>query len=170
VSPANQNINYSTAAATVTSTAATGGSGTYTYQWQSSVDNSTWTNIAGATTLSYAPGTLTTTMYYHLVSSSNGVSVTSGTATVTVFPQLVSGTVSPASQAINYNTAAATLTGTAATGGNGTYTYQWQSSPNNSTWTNVAGATSLSYAPGARTATTYFHLVSTSNGISVSSG
>jgi RHS repeat-associated protein len=167
ISPASQSINYNTAAATLTGTVATGGNSTYTYQWQSSPNNSTWTNVAGATGLSYAPGTLAATTYYHRVAVSNGVSVTGATATVTVYPQLAAGTTSPASQSINYNATAATLTGTAATGGNGTYTYQWQSSPNNSTWTNVAGATSLSYAPGARMATTYFHLVSTSNGVSV---
>jgi len=170
VSPATQTINYNTAAGTLTGTAATGGNGTITYQWQSSPNNSTWTNISGATALTYAPGTLTATTYYHLVSTSNGVAVTSSLATVTVYTQLVSGTVSPATQTINYNAAAGTLTGTAATGGNGTITYQWQSSPNNSTWTNISGATALTYAPAALTATTYYHLISTSNGVSVTSG
>jgi RHS repeat-associated protein len=167
LSLASQSINYNTAAATLTNTVATGGNGTYTYQWQSSPNNSTWTNITSATSLSYAPGTLTTTMYYHLVSTSNGVNVTGSTATVTVYAQLVSGTLSPAGQNINYNTAAATLTSTAATGGNGTYTYQWQSSPNNSTWANITSATSLSYAPGTLATTMYYHLVSTSNGSTV---
>ncbi|WP_315817188.1 hypothetical protein [Paraflavitalea speifideaquila] len=39
------------------------------------------------------------------------------------------------------------LTGTAATGGNGTYAYQWQSSPDNTTFTNIGGATAQNYTP-----------------------
>jgi len=82
---------------------------------------------------------------------------------------MVAGTVTPASQTINYNTTSSALTSTAATGGSGTYTYQWQSSPNNSTWTNISGATTTSYTAGSLTATTYYRLVSTSNGANVNS-
>lgn len=39
-------------------------------------------------------------------------------------------------------------------------TYQWQSSPNNSTWTNIAGATSQTYS-AAPTATTYYRIQTT---------
>ena len=45
-----------------------------TYQWQSSVDNVTFTNIAGANTVNYNTGALTTTAFYRL-------SVTCGTVT-----------------------------------------------------------------------------------------
>ncbi len=49
-------------------------------------------------------------------------------------------------QTICYNTAPAALTQlTAPTGGPGAYTYQWQSSPDNSTWTSIGGATELGY-------------------------
>jgi hypothetical protein len=59
----------------------------------------------------------------------------------------------------------------APTGGNGTYTCQWQSSPNGtSSWTNASGATSTTYTPTALTAATYFQLVVTSNGASIPSG
>ncbi|MBI2274299.1 MAG: HYR domain-containing protein, partial [Bacteroidetes bacterium] len=43
---------------------ASGGTGTIAYQWQSSTDNSNFTNIPGATSATYAPGALTTTTYY----------------------------------------------------------------------------------------------------------
>lgn len=169
VSPSGQTINYNTAAGAIIASAATGGSGTYSYQWYSSPDSSTWTAISGASSLSYNPGTLTATTYYHLVSTSNGATVSSGISAVTVYPQLVSGTVSPSSQGINYNTLPGALTASAATGGNGTYSYQWYSSPDNSTWTAISGAISLSYSPGALMSTTYYHLVSTSNGAPVTS-
>ncbi|MDD4087469.1 MAG: hypothetical protein PHP48_09520, partial [Bacteroidales bacterium] len=53
------------------------------------------------------------------------------------------------------------LTGPAATGGAGpgTYTYQWQSSTNGVTWSNISGATSLSYQPGELTETTLFRRI-----------
>ena len=43
----------------------TGGSGTRTYQWQSSSDNSTWTNISGATSATYSPAPLAAGIYYY---------------------------------------------------------------------------------------------------------
>ncbi|MEJ7658582.1 MAG: hypothetical protein WKG07_02580 [Hymenobacter sp.] len=43
-----------------------------------------------------------------------------------------------------------------ASGGTGPVTYQWDSSPDNTTWTPIGGATGATYAPGALTATTYF--------------
>jgi choice-of-anchor A domain-containing protein len=46
--------------------------------------------------------------------------------------------------------------GTAPSGGSGTLEYQWQSSPDNATWTNISGATSQMYDPPSITATTYY--------------
>ena len=44
-----------------------------------------------------------------------------------------------------------------ASGGDGSnYSYQWQVSTNNSSWADISGATSTSYAPGALTANTYY--------------
>ncbi|RYY16691.1 MAG: gliding motility-associated C-terminal domain-containing protein, partial [Cytophagaceae bacterium] len=62
---ASQTVCVNTAPTALTSTANTGGSfSTYAYHWESSLDNSTWTAIAGATTEAYAPGALTSTTYY----------------------------------------------------------------------------------------------------------
>lgn len=46
------------------SVAASGGSGTLSYQWESSLDNSTWTDISGATSVTYDPSTITQTTYH----------------------------------------------------------------------------------------------------------
>ncbi|WP_426060128.1 gliding motility-associated C-terminal domain-containing protein [Hymenobacter sp. B1770] len=63
-----------------------------------------------------------------------------------------------ASQTVCAGTAAAPLTSTSpATGGNGTFAYQWESSPNGTTsWTSIPNATSETFAPGVLTATTYY--------------
>ena len=166
ISPSSTTINYNTDAGTLTNTRS-GGNATYTYQWQSSVNNSTWSNINGATAQNYSPGVLTDTMYYRVITTSNGVSVTSNTATVKVYPQLVAGTVSPSAITINYNTGPGVLTGTAATGGNGTYTYQWQSSADNSSWTNINGVTTQNYTPGNLTSNIYYRRAVTSNSVTV---
>ncbi|HWB28386.1 MAG TPA: DUF6443 domain-containing protein [Chitinophagaceae bacterium] len=168
VSPSSATVNYNTSPGQLTNTR-TGGSGTYTYQWQSSPNNSTWTNISGATSQNYTPGVLASTTYYRVNTTSNGVQVTSNVSTITVYPQLVAGIVSPSSLTINYNASGGTLTSTVPTGGNGSYTYQWQKSPDNSTWTNISGATSLTYNTGNLTATTYYRIVATSNGATANS-
>ena len=63
-----------------------------------------------------------------------------------------------AAQSISTNTAPNTLTNsTSASGGDGSnYNYQWQKSTNNSTWTDISGATSPTYSPGALTTNTYY--------------
>ncbi|MBO2008875.1 GEVED domain-containing protein [Hymenobacter negativus] len=41
------------------------------------------------------------------------------------------------------------------------YTYQWQSSPNGTTWTNISGATSSTYTATGQTAATYYRALVT---------
>ena len=168
ISPGGQYTNYNTAPTAMTATAATGGNGTYSYQWYYSTNGTSWSSLSGATGLSYAPPPLTSTTYYQLQSTSFGLTVTSGNVTVTVYPQLVSGTISPSNQNINYN-AVPTLSVSGATGGNGSYSYQWESCGTiNGTYTPISGATSSSYTPSAGlTATTYYEVVQSSNGVSV---
>jgi hypothetical protein len=62
-----------------------------------------------------------------------------------------------AAQRICYNTVPAALTQiTSPAGGTGTYTYQWQSSTNDTIWTDIPGANLSTYAPAALTTNTYF--------------
>ena len=51
-------------AAFTSSVAASGGNGSVQYQWESSLDNSTWTDISGATSVTYDPPTITQTTYH----------------------------------------------------------------------------------------------------------
>jgi len=156
---ASQTLCAGSTPAPFTSTApASGGSGGIAYQWESSADNSTWAAIGGATGDTYAPGALTATTYYRRRAGSGSACapVYSNTITVTVAPALTAGTIGT-DQTICPGTAPAGLTSTAdPTGGSGGYSYQWESSPNNSTWTAIGGATGASYAPGALTTTTYY--------------
>jgi hypothetical protein len=86
---------------------------------------------------------------------------------VTASP-LTAVTISPSSQKISYNTAAAALSATTQ-GGSGTFSYQWQSSPGSTTYTNISGATTATYSPGILTSTTSYQLIVTNNSTSVTS-
>ncbi len=159
---ADQTIGYNSTPAPITSTAPAGGNGTYTYQWEYSIDGgTTWSIATGGTSLTYAPGALTQTTLYHLIQTA-GVgcgSVATNDVTITVQSEFVAGTAT-ANQIICYNGIPEPITSTAPAGGNGTYTYQWESSiDGGSTWAIVAGAASLTYAPGGLTQTTLYHLI-----------
>ncbi len=158
---ADQLICYNTQPTPVSADPPTGGDGNYTYQWQSSTDDITYTDIAGATNLSYQPGLLTTPTYYHLNQVCICGTVTTATIFVDVHPDYNVGSIS-GDQTICYNTVPTAILGTAPTGGDGTYTYQWQSSTNNVTFLDIPGATQIDYQSGALTTTTYFRQVQSS--------
>ncbi|RZK63086.1 MAG: T9SS type B sorting domain-containing protein [Hymenobacter sp.] len=137
--------------------AATGGTGTYTYQWEASLDNTTWAAISGANGATYAPGALVVTTYFRRQASSGPCTNSpSNTVTIAVVPALLAGRIA-ADQTLCGGATPAPLTSVApAAGGTGAIDYQWESSPNNATWTAIGGATGPAYAPGALTATTFF--------------
>lgn len=147
--------------------AAGGGMGTYAYQWEFSPDHTSWTAIAGATGMAFAPGPLAATTYFrrHVTAGSgSSATATSNVVTVTMLPALTPGTIG-ADQTLLAGAAPAPLTSLAgASGGTGTVTYQWESSPDNTFWTPIANATSATYAPGPLMATTYFRRRATSGG------
>ena len=155
----NQTVCYNATPAPLTElTPATGGSGVYTYQWYRSSDNITFTAIAGATLSNYSPDALTSTTYFSRVVISSLCSSTPVTAsvTITVYPDLNAGSVGTI-QTICYNTLPASLIEMSASeGGTGSYNYQWQSSPDNTTWTNIPGANMKNYSPGLLAFTTWF--------------
>ncbi|UOG77483.1 gliding motility-associated C-terminal domain-containing protein (plasmid) [Hymenobacter tibetensis] len=139
-------------------TPATGGTSTIVYQWETSTDNVTWTAIVGATGPTYASGALTATTYFRRQASSGSscAPALSNVVTITVQPALVAGSIA-ADQTVCAGSPVAPLTSTApATGGTGTFVYQWESSLNNANWTIIAGATGETLAPGPLTTTTFF--------------
>lgn len=153
-----QTICFNTAPSTLTQvTAPTGGTGSYTYQWQISTDNVTFTNISNANSSTYTPGALTASRYFRRsVTSGTCGTVNSVSVLITVRPNLTAGTIG-SNQTRCYNTTAAALTNnSAATGGNGTFNYQWERSADNTNWTAINGATTSTYSPGIMTETTYF--------------
>lgn len=153
-----QSICYNTAPANLTQlTSPSGGSGTYTYQWQNSTDNSTWTDISGATSSTYSPGALTSNSYFRRnVTSGSCGTVSSNSVFISVYNQFTPGTPT-GTQSICYNTIPSMLNpGIWPEGGSSNYSYQWQSSLDASTWNDIQGTNSPAYSPGAITSNTYF--------------
>ncbi len=140
-------------------TTTSGGTGTLTNQWQSSPNNSSWTDISGATGFTYNTGALSSSTYYRVYRSASGIgcdNIYSSSVLITVVNDPTISITTP-SQDICYQESLTLSSSTS--GGTGTCTYQWQSSPNNSTWNNISGATSATYNTGPMTATTYYRLL-----------
>jgi hypothetical protein len=111
-----------------------------------------WTFPDGITTATTPSITATEEGEYTLVMNQDPNIVTA-----TTYVRKVSAGAIGTSQTICLGTSASPLTETSpATGVQG---YQWQSSPNGTAWTDINGATSTGYSPGALTATTYFRRV-----------
>lgn len=160
-----QDLCYNTGASQITATAATGGTGPYAYQWQVSTDSTSWTNIAGATSLTYTPsGTFTSSRYYRILSTDLGTptcgTTLAGAADVKL---LVRAPLTPpvlANVTICQGTST-TLTPSLALGGRNNFTYQWQQSANGTTgWTNVGtSSTSIAFTTPNLTGTTFYRVI-----------
>jgi len=153
-------------------TAATGsGSPTYTWMYSTTSNTGPWTAFSTSTnTATFTTPALTQPTYYIVRRATFGANnVYSNVITVTVTPSITSAGSIAADQTICSGETPAAFTSTGvATGGTGTYNYQWQSSPDGSTWTDISGSTLSTYAPGPLTTTTHFRRNVTSGACSAS--
>jgi hypothetical protein len=160
-----QDLCYNTSATQITATAATGGTGPYAYQWQVSTNGTSWTNINGATGLTFTPtGTFTSTRYYRILSTDLGTpncgTTLPGASNMTLLVR--APLTPPVLQAVTIcNGGTATLNPSPATGGRGNFTYQWQQSANGSTgWSNVGtSSTSIAFTTPTLTGSTYYRVI-----------
>jgi hypothetical protein len=133
-----------------------------TYQWQSSVNGTDWDSISGATNATFviqanqAGLFLRAQVFGNKTSSASVVyRITASTLSTAMVPALnIQNTALPVvSGAWTEGTTISTTTGSwSATG---TFTYQWQSSPDNSTWADISGATSSSFVLTSSEASKY---------------
>lgn len=133
--------------------------GIITYSWERNESNGGWAAIDDATAKDFAVGNLFKTTAFRRVSHDNcGNKAYSNVLTLATTPDVVAGTISPMNQTINSGATPATLTSvTAASGGSGSFTYQWQSSVfERGTFIDIPGAISENYSPGPLNQTTYF--------------
>ena len=131
-------------------------------KWQYSSDDfaSDVHDVANITTSLTATDLTSTTYYRAVVTSSVCSSATTASVTIAVSTPSVSGSITGAT------TVCTGTNSTVLTLGGNTGSIQWQSSPNNSTFGDISGATSATYTATNLTATTYYRAVVTNGGCS----
>ncbi|PKP29514.1 MAG: hypothetical protein CVU00_15245, partial [Bacteroidetes bacterium HGW-Bacteroidetes-17] len=163
VASANQTICYNTTPALLSRTNASGGSGNFTYQWQNSIDNINFTDIAGQTAPTYQPPALIATTYYRVsvTDADCGGPFYSNVVTITLRPELVAPEIC-CDQIICTGYSAEPITIILPpSGGSGSYSYQWEVSTDNVNWNIIPGAILPIYKPS--TQDRYYRLRVTDN-------
>lgn len=145
-------ICYNSSAKLITGNQPAGGNGSsYLYQWQGRDNQSPWSNIGAAlaTNTPLDPGKLTRSMYYRrLVSSTPYCNDTSNTDMITVLPLITNNAFITSDTNICVNTSPGQLNALPPAGGDGSYTYLWQSKISAGNWTSLSGSNVMRYAPG----------------------
>ena len=154
----NQTICSGATPSTLSNTVNAAGAGNITYQWQSSPNNSTWSNIAGATGVNYSPPTLTQTMYYRRQSTDQcGTVAYANTITITVESLSTAPSPTPIGGKICPNTdIALSASGGIAGAGSGIYWYS------DAAATTLIGTGSVTVTP-SQTSTYYVRREGTCN-------
>lgn len=139
----------------------TNGSGPFTYAWEVSTTGpiTGFAAIAGGSTQDYSvPTTLSANRWYRRKITADGCIDYSNVLSIGVNP-VITNTITN-NQTICVGIAAATLTGTPG-GGNGSFTFVWESSTTDGTtgFSPISGAENQTYAPGSLSQTTWFRRI-----------
>ncbi len=90
--------------------------------------------------------------------SSSGIKYKSADWSIEILDAPISNNSISGNQTISQGQTASQITGSNPTGGNGSYSYQWQRNLSGS-WSNISGATSKNYSPGAISQSTMYRRV-----------
>lgn len=154
---------YNNAPALLSQTIApTGGNGQFTYQWQQRTTGA-WSDILGATETTYQPDALTTTTYFRLVATTTCGSIISDSVEVYVRKDLTYPIITSSVETVCYGFAPALISiPTLATCDvHDSLTYQWQQKTSGD-WSNIYGATALTYQPESITIAHQYRVIATS--------
>lgn len=144
-----------------------GGTGNYTYLWQSN-SGSGWMNVSGGVNGNLLPSGNISAQYRRVLSGASPCPALTSAAVNISIEQRPGNNIIGSSQTLCSGQLPTVLTGTAPTGGTGTYLYVWQSSPDNVSWSAAGGVNSFaSYVPGQTLNSTYFRRI-VSSGICTS--
>ncbi|MCG8498827.1 MAG: hypothetical protein MJB12_00255, partial [Firmicutes bacterium] len=147
------------AATLVSKYRASGGSGVYLYKWQYSYDNITFYSAPGnrnGTSYTVLPAS---TRYYRrkVTDLTCGDVKYSNSILITVRDKLSPGGISGAQTICEGGTAGRISNSAPPSGGDGSYTYRWQTSPDDSNWSTAPGDyNNPYYDPGTLASTKYF--------------
>lgn len=140
-----------------------GGNTSYAFSWKDSTKTHSWRLISGATSPDFPTSALTDTTWYHRIVKAV-CSDTSNKIRIIVHKPITNNTISVLTggitQTICNNQTPVSLKGTAPGGGTniaGDYAYLWKSSPDNSVFNPISGATGINYQPPSLSAATYYY-------------
>ncbi|MEN8858592.1 MAG: LamG-like jellyroll fold domain-containing protein, partial [Flavobacteriaceae bacterium] len=144
----------------VSDAAASGGTGTFSYQWQESTDGTNFTDIVGATSLTYDPGVISQTTYFRR-KATNSLTLYSNVLELEKFE--ITTQPSSSSQLLLLNAAPTDLS--VSVSNNNDVTYQWykNSINSNSGGTAISGATGATYTPPTSQVSAWYYYVVVSN-------
>lgn len=148
--------------AALSSVSEASGEGTIAYQWQLSTtgESTGFSNIDGATTAGYDPGTISVDTWYRRMATStlNSTNCSEYSNVVAVTVVTISAGAIGTDQYIAEEVDAAALTSETSASGDGTVTYQWQMSTTSGTegFSNIDGATTATFDPGTQTADSWY--------------
>ncbi len=125
-----------------------GGNGNFTYQWEESLDGTNFSLVPGATNSSYQPGNINNSKWYRVKVTNTCKIVYTNSVKITVAADLMVPEIGKDSTICYGNNPGIIQLNGNPTGGLGEYTYQWELSGNNITYSIVNGATGNSYEPG----------------------
>ena len=149
---------------------------TITYQWQRSADGILWNNIASATNSTYVLTVDDIGFYIRSqVFGARTVSLiaykyTAPSAATILVPALTAISSSAPIVTGSWTTGSTLSTTNGSWSSSGTFTYQWQRSTDNSTWSSISGATSSSYTLVSADASNYVRVQVYLTGASGSDG
>lgn len=131
---------------TVTSQGATGtGASPYNYLWQYSTDGTTWINTSTISSDFYFSAPITQTMYFRRFGTRECTGVTPSNVVTYTVPTAPSAGQIGSNQTVCFSIQPDLLTSVSPGAGTG---YQWQeSNDGTSGWTNISGATGLTFLP-----------------------
>ncbi len=110
------------------------GAGSYTFQWQSREDNNDWNNIGGALSVDYSPGSLNDTTYYRRVVQSGVCVDPSDSVEIIVLPAIEGNQLTTPQTVYCNNQEIQPITSETIEGGDGSYTYKWESKTGSGPW------------------------------------
>lgn len=136
----------------------------YTYQWQQSLDNMTFKDIAGAVSKDFQPTVLSATTYYRrkIITSECAALNASNVITLTLLTAASKNTITAPSMLNFCNSGDPGIIRGSPVKATGHVDYQWQQSTDSVNFINIGGATSIEYDPPPLTVTTYFRRLITS--------
>lgn len=141
-----------------------GGDTTFSYQWQSSTNGILWTSIIGATDTFLKPGIISSSKHFRLIATSlAGCGIISSNEVVVQLYDSLHRAHIIGNQNLCFGLTANNISVSQhATGGNNSFSYQWQKSTNAITWSNISGATDTFLIIDTFSRSTYFRTIATS--------